>query len=259
MTAKHLAERLEERVPDNNLEQFMIRSCRWKFDSYNEMEKYGFEHSISIDYPEDESQMMLARVGRVAYAVFRGSKFFPVSIMDVEHVLVPYGAVDYGCRVHGIFLSTYMSMKKNLFEYVTVGGINTVVCVGHSMGGAIAQIAAVDISVRTDMRVKCCTFGSPMPGDRHFATRFACNVEDWGRYVLRGDPIRFVPEERDYVHPCHPTMIGMMSDEILLTIGRSYRSLMQLISGWKRPIDTDDIEERHGIHGYLAALRRRST
>jgi hypothetical protein len=259
MTGNCLGKRLADRVPDNDLEQFFIQSCRWNFGAYSELEKYGFEHPLMINYEDDDAQMLMARVDHTAYVAFKGSRLFPVSTGDIDHVLVPYAAVDYGCRVHGVFHNVYLSMRKNLFGYLTVGGIHAAVFVGHSMGGAIAQIASVDVGVHTDIGITCRSFGSPMPGDRGFACRFLCNVSNYERYVLRGDPIRLIPEENGYVHPCQPTMIGKTSDEIALGIFRLHQKIMEFLSGWKRSIDVADIDERHGIHSYLSALGSRAT
>lgn len=256
MDNESLEKRFEIHALTRGMKTFFVRSCQWNYGTFNEMEKFGFEHSLKIDYPKEESQIILARVGHVAYVAFKCSKYFQDSMTDLDHMMIPYGEVDYGVRVHGIFLNTYLAMKNNIFGYLRAGGIHSVYCVGHSIGGAIAEMAAVDIAVHTQLESSCITFGSPMVGDRQFSFRFLCNVVHWDRYVLRGDPVRLIPKEHDYVHPCRSTMIGNLTDEWGLGVNRFCNWLSSFFGGRKESFNSADIEERHGIRSYLEAIKQ---
>ena len=98
-------------------------------------------------------------------------------------------------RVHSGFLNAWMSVRDRVLEAVsrTSGDGGQVYVVGHSMGGALATLAAIEISgdghTRPARRVACVTFGAPAVGDELFADAFNSRVGQSVRVVNALDPI----------------------------------------------------------------------
>jgi hypothetical protein len=103
-----------------------------------------------------------------------------------------------GAKVHAGFLSAYSSVRektlKMISDYVlrTAASGKIIVC-GHSLGGALAAIAAIDIMCHLEpaqkSRVQVISFGSPHVGDQAFATLFDSIVPSCTRVVTVYDPV----------------------------------------------------------------------
>uniref|UniRef100_A0A7S4PSZ6 Fungal lipase-type domain-containing protein n=1 Tax=Alexandrium monilatum TaxID=311494 RepID=A0A7S4PSZ6_9DINO len=60
---------------------------------------------------------------------------------------------------------------------------------GHSMGGALAALAAYDLAPRARYAVRCVTWGCPRLGDAAFARAFVAAVPHAARFITRHDPV----------------------------------------------------------------------
>ena len=68
---------------------------------------------------------------------------------------------------------------QKLYATAAVPAETYVLCCGHSLGGALASLAAIEIVNECKLRpghVKCYTFGCPRIGNHAFAEDFAANV-----------------------------------------------------------------------------------
>jgi predicted lipase len=79
-----------------------------------------------------------------------------------------------------------------------------VVFTGHSLGGALATIAATCMSVQfmeyTNLIVECHTFGSPRVGNQSFINIFNRFVHVSNRYVNDLDPVPMIPRFPGFYH-----------------------------------------------------------
>ena len=114
--------------------------------------------------------------------------------------------VDYldNTLVHAGFMKAYNAIRNKLISYVEVQlrkyEIKKIVCTGHSLWGAIASIAAADMSSLDNVHVTCVTFGSPRVGNSDFAQYFNTNVDTSFRCVFEKDPITFTPIPLRFKH-----------------------------------------------------------
>lgn len=101
-------------------------------------------------------------------------------------------------KVHRGFLRGYLAIRAKLWNLLqdfilrTAGAKRIIVC-GHSLGGALATLAALDIATRLDpedaKKVACVTFGAPQIGDKTLVQAFDAIVPLSLRVAAIYDPI----------------------------------------------------------------------
>ncbi len=101
-----------------------------------------------------------------------------------------------GTRVHLGFNTTWNSLRSQIDQRLPSHLLNgaTVHCVGHSLGGALATLAADYLSGK-GVQAKVYTFGSPRVGMPDFATSFTRRVTPTNifRVYHPADPVAMVP------------------------------------------------------------------
>jgi len=102
-----------------------------------------------------------------------------------------------GFPVHQGFYSAFDSILFELRQFLSgLQGVSVVHCVGHSLGGAIATLAADWTKANSAIStVKLYTFGSPRVGLENFAAKCTSRVvsENIFRVYHRTDPVPMVP------------------------------------------------------------------
>lgn len=102
-----------------------------------------------------------------------------------------------GFPVHQGFYYAFDSILKELKQFVNeLNGINVIHCVGHSLGGAIATLAADWLKSNGKVpTVNLYTFGSPRVGLDFFARKCTSklNSKNIFRVCHRTDPVPMVP------------------------------------------------------------------
>ena len=138
-----------------------------------------------------------------AFVVFRGTSEIKDAIDDIDVRRAELGQDKLGAKVHMGFYSQYMAVRDALMESLTTheGEFDEVYVMGHSLGGALATLAAPDIAtVLPDKRVHCHTFGSPRVGDDAFVKYFDGKVSSCWRVFNQEDPVRLVPMSHRFKH-----------------------------------------------------------
>ena len=169
---------------------------------------WGVSYNVSTD--------MLAYVGYEPLSdsvvvTFRGTSL--TSILDwVEDLnFVQVAALCEGCLLHEGFLAAYYSVRDatvGLVHQVTKAYPQSdVVLAGHSLGGALAYIAAVDLALNEGINATVSyTFGQPRVGNEAFAQAWgrlfaATNLTSY-RVTHGADPVPHVPPRLfSFVHP----------------------------------------------------------
>jgi hypothetical protein len=102
-----------------------------------------------------------------------------------------------GFPVHQGFYYAFNSIHSELVKFIgELKGVSVVHCVGHSLGGAIATLAADWIRASGGKSVvKLYTFGSPRVGLENFASKCSSRLrpENTYRVYHRTDPVPMVP------------------------------------------------------------------
>ncbi|MGA0208237.1 MAG: lipase family protein [Ilumatobacteraceae bacterium] len=99
------------------------------------------------------------------------------------------------CRVHAGFLGQYMSGRTLIIDTIKYMANPKVVCTGHSLGGGLSTLCALDVeqNVEGDVETYCVTYGSPRVGGGHFCRLFDAVIDNSFRFVDVNDPIPRVP------------------------------------------------------------------
>ena len=106
---------------------------------------------------------------------FRGSDNTKNWIDDFDFGQIPYSKCS-GCYVHNGFYLAYMTVSHEVrqqlqFLLAKYRG-SSVWVTGHSLGGALATVAAMDIKINFDPPMKVYTYGQPRVGNGKFAEYF---------------------------------------------------------------------------------------
>ncbi|KAJ0401596.1 hypothetical protein P43SY_008671 [Pythium insidiosum] len=101
-------------------------------------------------------------------------------------------------RVHSGFWNAYASVRSELREVIRLvldenPGV-AVYITGHSMGGALAVLAAYDLAVNMSMKVSMFSFGGPRVGNPSFVRLYDKCVPASYRVVMDGDIVPGVPD-----------------------------------------------------------------
>ena len=124
-----------------------------------------FESFIADDYSVGISDatgfVSLDHTNKLIVVSFRGSRSVRNFIGNLNFVLAPWSICS-GCTAHLGFLDSWMSARSVVLEAVTSAKESNpnyqVVSTGHSLGGALATLAAADLRESGhDVELVCCS------------------------------------------------------------------------------------------------------
>lgn len=99
-----------------------------------------------------------------------------------------------GVSVHKGFANEYGRFQDRILKKVRKHKDKRIFVTGFSLGGALAQLCALDIKLNTGaQRVFLYPHGSPRVGDKDFRALLESNIKRIDRVVLNGDPITLLP------------------------------------------------------------------
>lgn len=155
------------------------------------------------------------------YLVFRGTTEANNKADFITDARIGIERSVTGLPVHIGFNYTFKSMLPEIRQFVAdAGGGGTVHCIGHSLGGAVACLAADWASKTLKRSVKLYTFGQPRTGLTMYSLMFSQRVgaKNIHRTYHTTDPVPMVPVF-PYVHSPLPGY------------GHSVRSMNPILSG----------------------------
>ena len=147
----------------------------------------GFTKAATFQFAAAGAEAIATTAGDTAFVAFRGTQPDDLRdlIADARANLVDFLA---GGRVHAGFLAAWRSLEAPITEWLGETGAKRLVVTGHSLGAAMATIAA---AVRPEAELV--SFGSPRVGNADFAMRLAGRKAR--RYVDCTDFVTRVPPE----------------------------------------------------------------
>ena len=124
-------------------------------------------------FNKDDTQAFLAVSGEFAVLAFRGTTDFTDWVTNLNALKTPLPGVA-GVSVHRGFLGAYDCCADGILRAVNghVPPDLGLYVTGHSLGGALAQIASA--ALERDNIAACYTFGSPRVGTSNFDRQVKC-------------------------------------------------------------------------------------
>lgn len=165
---------------------------------------------------------------------FRGTNREVEAITDAIVFQNNYPFAGYG-KVHAGFLELYQSLAAQVQAAATTFNPSLPCYItGHSLGGAIATLAALDLAItlpKLKHRIQLYTYASPRVGTPEFATQHSHLLPNSYRVVNLGDTIPLTPPFEVY--------------------GNRYSHIGQM---WSFLANTGDIARNHMIVTYQTAV-----
>lgn len=103
----------------------------------------------------------------------------------------PYERVNPAIKVHLGFLELYMLVRDQILRKAK--DFKEIVCVGHSLGGALATLAAIDIQNNVQKDIACLPFSSPKVGNKEFVESFNRRIPNTWLYYYGDDTVVRMP------------------------------------------------------------------
>jgi triacylglycerol lipase len=194
----------------------------------------------------------IATSGSSIYLVFRGTKTISEWIADATVTQVDYTYVANGGKTETGFTTVYESIRAGIIQKLTSlasgGTYTTLYITGHSLGAALAVVAAPDLIQQTEFKQPVVyTFAGPRAGDPVFVSLYNGEVDTCWRVVNTNDEVPKVP-------PPVITIVGPppdykpqlffyehVNDEYAITFGEPIHSI-------------SDLEFDHSSCNYFATL-----
>jgi triacylglycerol lipase len=225
-----------------------------KKDLVARLKKGGFELLATFD-KKDTQGFLAMRDGQFAVLAFRGTTNLPDWLRNLDAVRVPLPERP-GIMVHRGFHSAFSVCQKEITEALgRVPNDLGLYITGHSLGGALAQIASA--AFERNNLAACYTYGSPRVGTETFDREVKCPhyrlVNNWD--VVPGVP---PPWSWGYHHTGDPRLLKP-NKENLQTLRRDRGMVSRLIVDllavpaviiWRRLF----IVENHMIWNYRSQL-----
>lgn len=175
-----------------------------------EYESWGGDDAWDVFRFEQQGvQLMVSHLidGDEMFVVFRGTDDKHDVRLDVNiftrRLVLPYDDMDDSpVRVHSGFITGWKRVRDEVIAYLMYKyddtGISNFVFMGHSLGGALAQIASLDFQyhmnkIEASIHIDCITFGAPRVGNRHFQESRDARVPHTLNLVNDNDPVFYQP------------------------------------------------------------------
>lgn len=191
----------------------------------------------------------IASADNAIYVVFRGTKAISEWLGDVTFTQEDFAFVADSGRTHQGFTSVYqhfrLAMITAVRNLINTGTYTRLYVVGHSLGGALAVLATLELRERTTLEPLLYNYGAPRVGDRAFRDRYRALIRTSWRVVNTNDVVPdvpptslidgFPPREIAYQHVLSPREI---------TFGRTIND----------PLDVFSIRSNHNLCNHYNAL-----
>jgi len=171
-----------------------LKCARLSKAAYNK-NGYLINKKYLIEDKKTDTQCYVFVKNYITYIVFRGTE---KKLRDILTDLfafkkeIPFKNTK-GIRVHRGFLSAYMSVRNKILDKVLELENSHITVTGHSLGGALATLCAVDLQKNSFGIIQINTFGSPKVGNKRFSNSFDNRIPPYNRYINRFDMVSIVP------------------------------------------------------------------
>ena len=154
--------------PINNIDNWNCASCKhYELTDVKAFTNSSLKMQGFVGYSSSNKAIIVA---------FRGSSNIKNWIDDFDFFQIPYTKCV-GCLMHNGFYLGYLTishtMKSQIQLLLSKYRGSSIYVTGHSLGGALATIAALDIKHTYDVPIKVYTFGQPRVGNGLYSKYFS--------------------------------------------------------------------------------------
>jgi hypothetical protein len=202
--------------------------------------------------------ILQTQAGGDAVVAIRGTEGIKEWVQDAQFLDEPFTCVAGGGRTEDGFTEMYSSMTveegagapsivKFLETYAWKRAVSSLTICGHSLGGAIATLLALDVAANTQAPFNdptIYTYASPRTGNHDFAVKYHQTVKSTYRFVDTVDLVPKLPGIFPYRHVTDailldslsliPPRVRLQPNPLCWHILSSYTYLMSLYSGGSR-------------------------
>ncbi|WIM88724.1 lipase family protein [Candidatus Mycobacterium wuenschmannii] len=180
---------------------------------------------------------------RTAFLSFRGTADVAEWVADIDAIPGDYRSIPEFGQVHSGFQDVYELVRADIAANLpaAIAGCDQILVTGHSLGAALAVIAAPDIARAmppNTIEPRLITFAGPKVGLSDFAAQFNALIEGCFRVVNSLDVVPFLP-------PTPPTAYVHVGAQISINSGG------QIQLGWRHSLAA----YQQGLTGFIAAQR----
>lgn len=209
---------LQSFIPSRNEIITKAKMCRI---CYSKLLKFNISRNKMLNIYDDYIYITETKTKSACYIFynkhqidicFKGTSTFNDICFNFD--IYPRIFINDNIRIHNGFLKKYLSMKNNIIKTINfiihnkTNKIKEISFNGHSSGGAIANIASLDMSyIYENYNIKCVTFGSPRVGNKQFMDEYNKRIKNSLRVVNKNDIITYVPLPIIYTHNHKPVII----------------------------------------------------
>jgi len=145
--------------------------------------------------------------GRTMVIAFTGSESVKDWLNNLKFLQTPYPSVtqNQNIKVHYGFYTGYLSARQYVHDRVNISQPEQVIVTGHSLGGGLATLCALDIQYNffpeNPKQVVSYTYASPKVGNLDFVASYNRRVPRTFRIVNGGDGVPWLPRAwQGYAH-----------------------------------------------------------
>ncbi len=177
------------------------------------LEKLGYEMLLFFNQDDTDTQGFVTRRQNKLVVAFRGTTTFKDLLLDLQMILTKYPWQEMEnekIKVHKGFLTGYESVREQIHSVIADFRKKkdiTLFVTGHSLGAALATIAACDLAHIDNFPVVMYNFASPKVGNQEFVDFFVKSVRTFYRVEMKGDPVPLFPLMIGYKHIPHLVFI----------------------------------------------------
>ncbi|PSN09956.1 lipase [filamentous cyanobacterium CCP5] len=149
------------------------------------------------------------------YVVFRGSNqtLDWINNFQFRQQIYPYGDGTSDVKFHLGFMAAYFAVRSAVLAASEAVEVRRIIATGHSLGGALATIAALDIQYNITSRkqagIAAYTYGAPRVGNQAMVESYNRRVPDSHRFVYGWDVVTRVPRLwQGYTHVDQEVLLG---------------------------------------------------
>jgi predicted lipase len=151
------------------------------------------------------------------YVIFRGSDKSIDWINNVQfrQQIYPYGDGNSAVQFHQGFMMAYFAVRDRLLETMETFTGQQLVVTGHSLGGALATIAALDLQYNlgraNDLTFIVNTYGAPRVGNQAQVESYNRRIPNSYRFIYGWDIVTRVPREwQGFAHVDKAVQLGSL-------------------------------------------------